>query len=169
MAKHDRIWDVALDTQNMRVKFITRSDGKVRSEYPLAGVDESLHDYMALKGLAKLLEERTSQVSKSDIKATCRARDEYMDLFHQGKLKAPKTGSGPHDVPVEVEAVQALKGFATIGETQKWLRAVESASPGARKAILTGSKVKAKAAAILAERDPQEVQDLGFDDLVDDK
>ena len=123
-------------------------------------VHESLRSSVALYGLSKLLQDRTSDksvkehgIEKLDFMEEVLARFEAGEWAAERKIGAPT-------VSVEVEALAALKGVS-VAVMQKSLRAYTKEQ---REGILANEAVVAKAAEIKASR--ENAADVDLSDLV---
>ncbi len=104
-------------------------------------------------GLSKLLQDRTSDLSKD--RGRVAAMKEVYDRFCAGQLEKEREASGP-TVSVEVEALATLQGVP-VAVIQKKLRTYTAEQ---REKILSHPKVTAKAEEISAAR--SEADDSSF-------
>jgi len=121
--------------------------------FPLAEVHSDLQTRVALYGLSKILQDRTSDSSMKDSRL-----DEMKEVFArlvEGQWAKAREAGGP-TISAEVEALAALQGVS-VADVQKSLRRYDDAS---KQKILNNPTVKAKAAEILASRNAEGDVDL---------
>lgn len=122
--------------------------------FKAADVHESLRSAVALYGLSKLLQDRSSDIKTGPDKLA--GMQAVMQQLAEGKWqKERKVGSST--VSAEVEALAQFKGL-TIPQAQAALRKYDKA---ARLQILGHDKIQELAAQIREARSNEDVADLG--------
>ena len=151
--------DLDPDNSAVVVQVVDRDDNnKVVAERPFsaARVHESIRGKVALYGLSKLIQDRTSDKS---VKEHGEGKLEFMEAvlarLETGEWAAERTAGAP-TVSAEVEALAAIKGVS-IAAIQKSLRAFSKEN---RQGILANEQVVAKAAEIKAARATADDVDL---------
>lgn len=146
------------DALTILVEVIKRDDESVVETAEFAGADvhTNLRNNVALYGLSKLLQDRTSEVPTGPGKVA--AMKELMEQFKSGTWTAERKAGAPV-VSAEVEAVAELKG-CTTAEAQLSLKGYDVET---RKKILANPKVVALAQEIRGRRTaatPTDLSDL---------
>ena len=135
------------------------SEAIASREYDAQRVHESLRGKVALYGLSKLIQDRTSDQSVKELgEAKLDAMDAVVDRLGTGEWAAERRVGAP-TVSAEVEALAQIKGVE-VSVMQTSLRAY---SKEQRQAILANDQVQAKAAEIKAAREsaaPVDLSDL---------
>jgi len=155
---------VDLDTENGQVNVLVRKrEGEGFAEietgtFDLSNVHEELQTNVALYGLSKLLQDRTSQVDAGPSKLD--AMREVMALLEKGEWEKERTAGAP-TVSAEVEALAELKGVS-VAVAQKALR---NYSADQRAKILANPSIVERAAKIKASREA-EAGSVSMDDLM---
>lgn len=160
---------VELNAELMQVEVAVidrESEKPVKEAKFLAGeVHENVRNSVALYGLSKLLQDRSSDVSfgGKDKSATpedkIAAMQEVFDLLKLGTWERERKAGAPV-VSAEVEALAALKGI-TVAEAQTALRKYTKEQ---RDKILSHESIVAKAKEIKAAR--ENASGTSLDDLV---
>lgn len=133
-------------------EFVTVDEGS----FGMDGVHSDLIDKVALYGLSKLLQDRSSSVPTGPDKLAA-MNDAYAQLA-SGQWEKERTRGAP-TVSAEVEALSQLKGVS-IPAIQKALRNYTAEQ---KEAIMGSELVQSKAAEIKAAREEQ--PDVSLDDL----
>lgn len=151
---------VELDAENVAIKVtvIKKEDDSVLEEaiFPGAEVAEGLRTNVALYGLSKLLQDRTSEVEVGPGKIA--AMTALFEQFKKGVWSAERKVGSPV-VSAEVEAIAALKGI-TVAEAQSALKKYPA---DVKAKMFENPVVAAKAAEIRGARKTAET--LSLDDL----
>jgi len=147
--------DLNAETQRIKVQIIKKDDESVveEGEFAAADVHANLRHNVALYGLSKLLQDRTSEVEVGPGKIA--AMGAVMDNFKAGNWVQERK-SGTPVVSAEVEALAALKGLS-VAEAQAALKKYDVE---VRKQILANPTIVAKAEEIRAARKTAEGIDL---------
>ena len=125
--------------------------------FDIADVHESLQPNVALYGLSKLLQDRTSQVDAGTEKLP--AMREVMALLAKGEWEKERTAGAP-TVSAEVEALAEIKGVS-VAVAQKALR---NYTPEQREKILANPGVVERAIKIRETREAETAQ-VSLDDM----
>lgn len=148
---------VALIAAAMQIKvtIIKKDDESVveEAEFPAAEVAESLRNEVALYGLSKLLQDRTSEVEVGPGKIA--AMQALFEQFKKGIWSAERKAGSPV-VSAEVEALAQLKEI-TVAEAQSALKKYPA---DVKASILANPKIVELAASIRAGRANAESIDL---------
>lgn len=151
---------VALNAESMSIKvtIIKKEDESVveEAEFNAAEVAESLRGDVALYGLSKLLQDRTSEVEVGPGKIA--AMQALFAQFVKGVWSAERKAGSPV-VSAEVEALAQLKGI-TVAEAQSALKKYPA---DVKASILSNPKIVELAATIRAARTSAET--ISLDDL----
>lgn len=156
---------VDLDTENGSVNVLVRKrEGEGFADvdtgsFALENVHESLQANVALYGLSKLLQDRTSQVDAGPSKLD--AMGEVMALLEKGEWEKERTAGAP-TVSAEVEALAEIKGVS-VAVIQK---AIRNYTAEQRTKILASPSVVARAATIKATREA-DTASVSLDDLAE--
>lgn len=121
--------------------------------FPAAEVHESLRNNVALYGLSKLLQDRSSDTKTGPEKLA--AMKQVSEQLAEGQWEKERKVGAP-TVSAEVEALAQFKGI-TIPQAQAALRKYDKT---AREAILGHAKIVELAAQIREARADEEVADL---------
>ena len=152
---------VELDTENMKVKVsvIERASGnEVESgEFQVKDIPENLRPHVALYGVSKLLQDRTSETPTGPGKLE--AMNQLWEQFKAGIWEKPRQVGSPV-VSAEVEALAELKGIS-VAQAQAALRKYDKET---REKILSHETITKRAQEIRATRENASAVDLG--DLV---
>jgi len=155
---------VKYDDENLVVTciIIDRADDNAEvatKDYPLESVHESLRTKVALYGLGKLLQDRTSGDSVKELGADkLDLMQKVADRLESGEWAAERTSGSPV-VSINVEALARVKQIS-VPQAQKALKAY---SPEQKEAIFANEAIVAAAAEIKAER--ENAADVSLDDL----
>jgi hypothetical protein len=148
---------VKLDVEKLAVivEVLKKDDESVveTGTFEASQLPDNLRPHVALYGLSKLLQDRTSEVETGPGKIA--AMNELMEQFRQGVWTAERKSGSP-TVSAEVEALAAIKGL-TVAEAQAALRKYDKP---VRDKILSNEKIVAKAEEIRKARKTAEGIDL---------
>ena len=127
------------------------------TSFEIESVHESLRPNVALYGLSKLLQDRTSQVDAGPEKLG--AMREVMALLERGEWEKERTRGAPTVSP-EIEALAEIKGIS-VAVAQK---AIRNYTPEQRAKILSNPRVVARATELKAARESEGAA-VSFDDM----
>ena len=151
-------WAIDLDESRDEIRYKTRTDDKVRQTFKVEELPAAIRDWLALRGVKVTMEERISDVPRSDVQGAMDARQAVWAMWCAGQRNKVRRG-GIRTVPVAVQALADVKG-ASIAAVQKALGELDE---DARRRVLSSDAVKARIAEI--EDEAQDATDLDLSDL----